>query len=233
MKNYLSIICFCFFTSSLLAGGWPQPKGSGYFKLYEWWVIADRHYTDAGLIDPNVTNGIFNTSFYGEYGFTDRLTGVMNFPLFSRAYFNNSVSRTTGEITQAGEAINSIGRELIVFCMGSSKTYPIARQMGQPVAREFYADRDYDRSGSIVFTRQVERPSPEKLAEKCLRACAEGKVRTVEGDDIDIEFESICFHSDTPGALDVGTSIRARLTDAGIRIAPARDVLDHNNGGSR
>ena len=29
---------------------------------------------------------------------------------------------------------------------------------GQPVVREFYADRDYDESGSIVFTRDVGRP---------------------------------------------------------------------------
>jgi hypothetical protein len=92
------------------AGGpWPKPKGTGYFKLSEWWLIADQHYTDVGLIDPNVTAGIFNTSLYAEYGLTDRLTGVLYFPFFSRSYFNNLVSATTGETLKAGEAINSIG----------------------------------------------------------------------------------------------------------------------------
>ena len=99
-----------FFTHSTYAGGgWPQPKGEGYFKLFQWWVVADQHYTDAGLIDPNVTNAIYNTGIYGEYGFTDRLTGILYFPLFSRAVFNNQVSATSGEITLPGEAINSIG----------------------------------------------------------------------------------------------------------------------------
>ncbi len=104
------ILLLCFFSQALLAGGgWPQPKGKGYFKLGQWWVISDQHYTDAGLLDPNVTNGIFNTSLYGEYGFTNRLTGVLYFPFFSRAYFNNTISGTTGETITSGEAINSIG----------------------------------------------------------------------------------------------------------------------------
>jgi len=51
-------------------------------------------------------------------------------------------------------------------------------------------------------------------------------VTTVEGKDIDIAFESICFHSDTPGALDIGRAIRATLTENGIHIAPASAVLE-------
>ena len=113
----------------------------------------------------------------------------------------------------------------IIFCMGASKTYEIAKQSGHPVAREFYADRDYSNSGSIVFKRQVVRPNPEEIAAKCVKACKEGIVSTVEGDEMEIEFESICFHSDTPGALENGKAIRAALTGAGITIAPAATVL--------
>ena len=112
----------------------------------------------------------------------------------------------------------------IIFCMGASKTYEIAKQSGHPVAREFYADRDYSNSGSIVFKRQVVRPNPEEIAAKCVKACKEGIVSTVEGDEMEIEFESICFHSDTPGALENGKAIRAALTRAGITIAPAATV---------
>ena len=54
---------------------------------------------------------------------------------------------------------------------------------------------------SIVFARDVGRPNPDAIAEKVLRACQEGRVKTVSGVDIDIGFESICFHSDTLGAL--------------------------------
>jgi hypothetical protein len=103
-------ICVLAITASALAGGgWPQPKGKGYFKISEWWMVADEHFTDVGLKDPNITAGLYNTSLYGEYGFTDRLTGILYAPIFSRAYFNNQVSATSGAVLKEGEAINSLG----------------------------------------------------------------------------------------------------------------------------
>lgn len=111
MKKSLYILCLFIISSISLqaGGGWPQEKGHGYFKLSQWWVIGTEHFTDVGLRDPNVTNALYNTSLYAEYGFTDRLTGILYAPFFSRALFNNRVSNTTGEIIDPGEAINSIG----------------------------------------------------------------------------------------------------------------------------
>ncbi len=117
------------------------------------------------------------------------------------------------------EALQRTGPELFLYCMDISETCRIAREAGQPVVREFYADRDYDRSGSIVFARKMRRLDPEQVAEKCVRACLEGKVKTVDDDDIEIEFESICFHSDTPGALAIGTAVREALISNGVKIA--------------
>lgn len=109
MKKFLFFCVLVMVSTAVVGGPWPKNKGAGYFKLSEWWVIADQHYTDVGEIDPNITNGIFNTSIYGEYGFTDNLTIQLYFPFFSRAYFNNTVSGTTDKILFPGEAINSIG----------------------------------------------------------------------------------------------------------------------------
>lgn len=127
------------------------------------------------------------------------------------------------------DTLAKMSPDTILFCMEASKTYHIAKQAGHPVVREFYADRDYDNTGSIVFTRQVGRPDPDAIAAKCVKACKTGKVTTVEGDEIEIGFESICFHSDTPGALDMGRAIRQGLMDAGITIASAATVLAHSN----
>jgi 5-oxoprolinase (ATP-hydrolysing) subunit A len=108
-----------------------------------------------------------------------------------------------------------------IYCMDISDTYRVACEAGQPVIREFYADRDYDRSGSIVFTRRADKPDPRAVADKVVRACLEGRVRTVDGEDIEIAFESICFHSDTPGCLEMARAMRAALIANGVRIAPA------------
>lgn len=121
---------------------------------------------------------------------------------------------------QLVEALQKVGPDLFLYCMSIAQTYAIAKEIGQPVIREFYADRDYDVSGSILFARHMRALDPWEVAEKCLRACREGQVTTVTGESIDIAFESICFHSDTPGALAIGTAIRDKLTANGITIAP-------------
>lgn len=106
----------------LTAGGpWPQPKGKGYFKISEWWTVFDQHFTDSGQLDPNVTTGIFNTFFYGEYGITDRFTIQTNAALFSRNYMNNLRSGTTQEVLVAGEALNSFGDIDLGFKYGITK----------------------------------------------------------------------------------------------------------------
>ncbi|MEM6696739.1 MAG: 5-oxoprolinase subunit PxpA, partial [Pseudomonadota bacterium] len=110
------------------------------------------------------------------------------------------------------DALRTTGPDLYLFMMDVAVTRDIARAAGQPIVREFYADREYDASGSIVFSRKVDGYDPAAVAEKCVKACTTGKVTTVDGQEIDIEFESICFHSDTPGALKIGTAIRDALS---------------------
>ncbi len=111
MKNiFVTAIIILLAAASVQAGGpWPQKKGKGYFKLSEWWVVFDQHFTDRGLLDPNITTGVFNTSIYAEYGVTDRLTTIVNAPFLSRNYMNNLVSATTNELILRGEAINTLG----------------------------------------------------------------------------------------------------------------------------
>jgi UPF0271 protein len=134
--------------------------------------------------------------------------------LYMEAAKNEELSK------QLVEAMQAIGPELYLFCMDISVTYKIAKQAGQPVVREFFADREYDRSGSIVFVRRMKPLDPKEVADKVVRGCLDGKVRTVEGDDIDIEFDSVCFHSDTPGAFGIAQAIKKAFADNGITVHP-------------
>ena len=118
------------------------------------------------------------------------------------------------------ECVQRFSPDLLLYCMGVSVTCAAAGRAGLRTVREFYADRDYDRSGSIVFARRVDRPDLGRVADKVLRACRDGRVETVDGDTIAVAFESICFHSDTPGAFELARAMRDALTADGIRIAP-------------
>ncbi|TNB48856.1 5-oxoprolinase subunit PxpA [Martelella lutilitoris] len=113
-----------------------------------------------------------------------------------------------------------------IFCMSGSVTEAIAVEAGLPVVREFFADREYGEDGQIVFTRSVGLLDPETLAARAVRACTQGKVKAVTGRDVDIPFESICFHSDTPGALAIAKALREALIAAGIRISPVSEIIN-------
>ncbi|WP_323117756.1 5-oxoprolinase subunit PxpA [Burkholderia alba] len=116
------------------------------------------------------------------------------------------------------DTLQRLDPSLLLYCTESSTAYRVAREMGQPAIREFYADRDYDRSGSIALIRRSDQLDPDRVVDKVVRACVDRKVRTIDGDDIDIDFDSICIHSDTPGALQLVQKIHDGLVRQGIVI---------------
>lgn len=89
-------------------GGWPQKKNGGFFKLSQYILRSDQYFNPEGnLITVSPKISVYNTSFYGEYGITDRLTGIIYLPFFSRSTLNN-LQRRNGDFVE-GDAVNSVG----------------------------------------------------------------------------------------------------------------------------
>jgi UPF0271 protein len=58
-----------------------------------------------------------------------------------------------------------------------------------------------------------------------LRMLREGKVLSIEDADVDVHAETICVHSDTPGAVQFARELRSQLESQGVRIkAPQRSL---------
>jgi len=90
-----------------MAGGWTQKKGNGYFKLGQNVIRGNQFYNGTGEIVDITTVGIYQTTFYGEYGFSDRFNGILYAPLYSRVTINR-VRFSSGK-TQSGDEYNGIG----------------------------------------------------------------------------------------------------------------------------
>ena len=99
--------CLFFLGITFGTAQWTQKKGTGYYKVGAWFLEANQHYTDKGLLDPNATRGIFVTNLYGRHGITDKITLVGYIP-FTRVYQNEQIF-TSGNPGQPGEAVNSFG----------------------------------------------------------------------------------------------------------------------------
>ncbi|HTG12149.1 MAG TPA: LamB/YcsF family protein, partial [Candidatus Eisenbacteria bacterium] len=66
---------------------------------------------------------------------------------------------------------------------------------------------------------------PVAAAAQAVQMAMLGKVRTMDGVDIDISVQTICCHGDTPGAERIVRTVREALEKAGCQVKPLRDWL--------
>lgn len=115
MRKFFAVAILCSIgTCSIAGGGWPQPKGKGYFKLSQNFIVSPYFYNPDGQIIDITTTSLWTTSLYAEYGLTSRLTGIIYFPFFVRNALNKQVYNQSGT-TVAGDSFQSIGDTDISF----------------------------------------------------------------------------------------------------------------------
>ena len=95
---------------------------------------------------------------------------------------------------------------------------------GVPFVAEGYVDLDYDSAGKLVLERAKQMRDPVEMSEKAVRLVRDGRVRTVDGGDLELEVESICVHGDAPNAPEIARAIRDALERADIELAPLADL---------
>ncbi|MEZ5666066.1 MAG: 5-oxoprolinase subunit PxpA [Alphaproteobacteria bacterium] len=87
----------------------------------------------------------------------------------------------------------------------------VYKERGIPYSCEFYADLDYDDRGWQIITMQHDPVTPAEAAARVMRAVNEGVTRSVNGKDVPVRADSICVHSDTPGAVAVAQAVYEAL----------------------
>lgn len=141
--------------------------------------------------------------------------------------FNNN----NKEVARAGiAAVAKLGKHLIVPLIHGSKGDLMAAEAekaGLKVVRKFFVDRAIQSNGLLVprGTPGAVIKDPEVCAERTLRMIKEGKVTSVEGDEMDFSCQTIMVHGDTPTAVNVAKTVRERLESAGVEILPLKDFV--------
>jgi UPF0271 protein len=127
-----------------------------------------------------------------------------------------------------GEAVmESGGTRLILMALASGKYDRTCRKMGVRVASEGFADRAYNVDLTLVSRKLAGSliTDPQRAAAQAVKMAMEGKVRTLDGVEVDIAVHSICCHGDTPGAERIVRAVREALDRAGCQVKPLRDWL--------
>jgi len=119
-----------------------------------------------------------------------------------------------------GRAIASVDAKLIFFAPQNSALARAGETNGLQIAHEVFADRNYLSDGSLVPRSRPDAllHDPEEAASRVVRMLGEGKVRSVEGVDVDVRAETVCLHGDTPGAVSFARTLTARLEKEGVSV---------------
>jgi len=125
--------------------------------------------------------------------------------------------------TAIAEAVRQFDATLHFFAIPGSRLHAAGDAAGLTVIREAFADRAYLVDGSLV---PRSRPGAvihdvDLVAARMVRLVTEGLVETIDGEDLAMEADTICIHSDTPGAADLARAIVARFRNARIEIRPS------------
>jgi UPF0271 protein len=135
------------------------------------------------------------------------------------ALYNLAVGDPAVATAIAG-AVRDFDRELRFFAIPGSALEAAGDAAGLNVTREAFADRAYLADGSLV---PRSRPGAviedvALVAARMVRLVTEGTVETIDGEVLRMEADTICIHSDTPGAVELAVAVTNALTAAGIGI---------------
>ncbi len=119
-------------------------------------------------------------------------------------------------------ALLKLNPELILFGLSGAGILDVARAAGLRVAREVFADRAYNEDGTLVSRTQEGAviSNSELVAERVLKMAHERKVTTITGKEIELEFDTVCVHGDTAGAVEHARKIVQALKQEGVEIVP-------------
>ena len=118
------------------------------------------------------------------------------------------------------DAIRSVDPSLPLVLLPGSVAATIAEGAGLRVVGEAFADRAYTPEGRLVprGTAGAVLHDADLVAQRMTRFARDGVLTAIDGTEVRVEAETICLHSDTPGAVAIAAAVRGALTEAGVSL---------------
>ena len=124
------------------------------------------------------------------------------------------------------DAILDYDAQLPFLCQPGTSFAARADQRRVRRIREGYIDRGYQRDGLLV-----PRSDPNAVisdvaaaADRAVQLATEGTVVTADGETIEMPVDSLCIHSDSPGAPQMARAVRDALKGAGVELVRIANV---------
>jgi UPF0271 protein len=125
----------------------------------------------------------------------------------------NVAARDAGVARAIARAVAAVDPALVLVGLAGSQLIAAGQAAGLAVLNEAFADRRYLPSGRLVSreTAGALIVDPADAAEQARVLAAGRAVATLGGGAVRIRADTICLHSDTPGALNIARAVHAAL----------------------
>lgn len=117
-------------------------------------------------------------------------------------------------------AVRDVDPQLVLFGLPGSFLISEGEAAGLTTAGEAFADRNYLSDGSLVSRRRPDAQVHDaaEAVTRAIRMVREGKVRSVDGQDVAIRVDTICLHGDGPHAAEFAERLRGTFEAEGIDV---------------
>jgi 5-oxoprolinase (ATP-hydrolysing) subunit A len=139
---------------------------------------------------------------------------------------NNMAAEDEAYALAIGRAIKTVDRDIIYVAPFGSEMEKAATTLGLPLAREGFADRQYNDDGTLA-SRTIAGTvlkDPAAAAEQVLRMVLEGEIVSRTGKRIKAGIHTICVHGDEATGVAVARGVRDALEKAGAAVVPLTDM---------
>ena len=135
----------------------------------------------------------------------------------------NLAARDRSIADAIASAVAAIDPHLLLVGLSGSELVAAGIRVGLRTASEGFADRGYDAGGLLLPRSHPEAVIDDAVTvgQRAVRMVREERVIAAGGQFVPVTADTICIHSDTPGAVEFARAIRAALERAGIGIRPA------------
>lgn len=118
------------------------------------------------------------------------------------------------------EAVYDVDSDLILMGLAGGELVKAGKEVGLKTASEVFADRTYTSEGILVNRKEKGAVIHDKhqAASQILHIIQNGKVKAVDGTEVEIEADSICVHGDNDEAVELVKHLRTTLLDADVTI---------------
>lgn len=174
-------------------------------------------------VSPKETYAMMVYQIGALQGFIKAEGGVMQHVKPHGALYNMA-AKDKALAEAIAESLYKIDSELILFALAGSEMVIAAKKIGLRVAEEVFADRTYQKDGTLTPRSQPNSmiTDEKNSLQQVLRMVKEQKVTATDGTEVLLQADTICVHGDGEHALFFSKKIKETLSQEHIQISAFR-----------